>query len=169
MERTWILVGMMGAGKSSVGRLLAERAGREFADTDTILIGRLGRTIPQIFRLYGEQAFRDHETSVLRNLSPGRFVLATGGGTVLRPENWNEMRRLGTTLYLQASPQTLIGRLERTRYRRPLLVADDWQERIVELLDRRRPFYEQADHVVNVDGLSTEETAEKVYRTVEPE
>jgi len=158
---------MMGAGKSSVGRLLAERSGRDFADTDTVLIGRLGRTIPQIFRLYGEQAFRDHETSVLRNLQPGRSVLATGGGTVLRDENWNEMRRLGTTLYLQASPATLIGRLERTRYRRPLLLADDWQERIVELLERRRPFYERADHVVNVDDLSTEETAEKVLRVAE--
>ncbi len=166
MERTWILVGMMGAGKSSVGRLVAERAERDFNDTDSLLVHRLGRTIPQIFKLYGEQAFRDHETSVLRGLEPGSMVLATGGGTVLRPENWEELRRLGTTVYLNASVPTLIGRLERTRYRRPLLVADDWEDRIAELLEQRQPYYRQADLSVVVDDMSSAETAEKVLEAV---
>lgn len=166
MERTWILVGMMGAGKSSVGRLVAERAERDFNDTDSLLVHRLGRTIPQIFKLYGEQAFRDHETSVLRGLEPGSMVLATGGGTVLRPENWDELRRLGTTVYLNASVPTLVGRLERTRYRRPLLLADDWEDRIAELLEQRQPFYRQADLSVVVDEMSSAETAEKVLEAV---
>jgi len=166
MERTWILVGMMGAGKSSVGRLVAERAERDFNDTDSLLVHRLGRTIPQIFKLYGEQAFRDHETSVLRSLEPGSMVLATGGGTILRPENWDELRRLGTTVYLNASVDTLIGRLERTRYRRPLLLADDWEVRIAELLEQRQPFYRQADLSVVVDDMSSAETAEKVLEAV---
>lgn len=166
MERTWILVGMMGAGKSSVGRLVADRALRDFHDTDSLLVHRLGRTIPQIFKLYGEQAFRDHETSVLKGLEPGAMVLATGGGTVLRPENWDELRRLGTTVYLQASVATLIGRLERTRYRRPLLLSDDWEIKIAELLEQRQPFYRQADLSVVVDEMSSTETAERVFEVV---
>ncbi len=166
MERTWILVGMMGAGKSSIGRLLAERAGRDFADTDTLLVHRLGRPIPQIFRLYGEPAFRDHETSVLRGLEPGPAVLATGGGTVLRAENWDELRRLGTTIYLQASHQTLVGRLERTRYRRPLLLADDWEDRIGAILEGRHPLYLQADLSVTVDGKSLDETTDAILQAV---
>ena len=166
MERTWILVGMMGAGKSSIGRLLAERAGRDFADTDTLLVHRLGRPIPQIFRLYGESAFRDHETSVLRGLEPGSLVLATGGGTVLRTENWEELRRLGTTIYLQASLNTLTERLERTRYRRPLLLADDWHQRIEEIFRARETMYRQADLFVEVDGKSLDETTEAILRAV---
>ena len=167
MERTWILVGMMGAGKSSIGRLLAERTGRDFADTDTLLVHRLGRPIPQIFRLYGEPAFRDHETSVLRGLEPGALVLATGGGTVLRTENWRELKRLGTTIYLQASLATLLGRLERTRYRRPLLLADDWHGRVEEILAGREALYRQADVSISVDGLSSEETTETILREME--
>lgn len=157
---------MMGAGKSSIGRLLAERAGRDFADTDTLLVHRLGRPIPQIFRLYGEPAFRDHETSILRNLEPGALVLATGGGTVLRTENWDELRRLGTTIYLQASLSTLLGRLERTRYRRPLLLADDWHGRVAEILRGREGLYRQADLSISVDGLSADETTEAILRAV---
>lgn len=167
MERTWILVGMMGAGKSSIGRLLAERTGRGFTDTDTLLVNRLGRPIPQIFRLYGEPTFRDHETSVLRALQPGLCVLATGGGTVLREENWMELRRLGTTIYLQASLATLLARLERSRYRRPLLLADDWEERVAAILAGREPLYHQADLSVIVDGRTADETTEAILEAVE--
>ena len=166
MERTWILVGMMGAGKSSIGRLLAERAGRDFVDTDNLLVRRLGRSIPQIFSLYGEQAFRDHETSILRGLAPEAFVLATGGGTVLRSENWAELHRLGTTIYLQASASTLVERLERTRTRRPLLAADDWTQRIEAILRDRHAIYRNADLTVAVDGMTADETTEAILRAV---
>src|SRR5690349_9779443 len=108
MERCWILLGMMGAGKSAVGRALAELSGREFVDTDLLLQQRLGRPISQLFAVYGEDAFRDHETSILRSLEPLPVVLATGGGIVVREENWSELRRLGTTIYLRATPETII-------------------------------------------------------------
>src|SRR5437868_3400733 len=100
MERTWVLVGMMGAGKSAVGRALAGLAAREFVDTDQLLQNRFGRPVSQIFQHYGEETFRDHETNILRGLAPGRFVLSTGGGIVLREANWLEMRRLGVVIYL---------------------------------------------------------------------
>ena len=78
MERCWILVGMMGAGKTSVGRALAERSGRPFRDTDLMLQTRFGRPVSQIFRVYGESTFRDHETSILRSLEPEACILSTG-------------------------------------------------------------------------------------------
>ncbi|HWD38315.1 MAG TPA: shikimate kinase [Fimbriimonas sp.] len=162
MERSWILLGMMGAGKSSVGRALAELSGREFFDTDLLLQHKLGRPIPQIFELYGEQAFRDHESSILRSLQPGQTVLATGGGIVCRDENWIEMRRLGATVYLKAERTTLLSRLEKSKKKRPLLADDDWQERLHALLDKRLPQYERADLVVDVDDVSIEEAAERV-------
>src|SRR5580658_4293007 len=126
MNRCWILVGMMGAGKSSIGRLLAESTGRSFVDTDLILQQRLGRPISQIFQIYGEEAFRDHETSVLKGLEPSMSVISTGGGIVLRDENWAEFNRLGQTIFLDASIETLIGRLAVSKKKRPLLQVEDW-------------------------------------------
>ena len=115
MERCWILLGMMGAGKSSVGRALAELSGREFVDTDILLQHRFGRPVHQIFEVYGEDAFRHHETSVLRSLEPSSIVLATGGGIVTRESNWSELGRLGATIYLNAGLSTLLSRLEASK------------------------------------------------------
>lgn len=162
MDRCWILVGMMGAGKSSVGRTLAEISGREFADTDILLQVRLGRPIPQIFQVYGEDAFRDHETSILKSLEPTPIVLATGGGIVIREANWSEMRRLGTIVYLKASPETLINRLEVSKKKRPLLQTDEWQSRLMNLMSKREDLYNQADITVEMDGHDIQSAAKKI-------
>ncbi len=153
---------MMGAGKSSVGRALADLAEREFDDTDSILQRRLGRSIPELFRLYGEDAFRAHETAVLKSLDQGSKVLATGGGIVLREENWTEMRRLGTTVFLYASPEILLSRLEASKKRRPLLETPDWQDRALGILDQRLPLYQQADLTVSMDDGPIEVAAQRV-------
>lgn len=158
---------MMGAGKSSVGRALADRSGRVFQDTDLLLQNRLGRSIPQMFVRYGEEAFRDHETSLLRSLEPGASVLATGGGIVCREENWNELRRLGATIYLRAMPETLLERLGQSKKKRPLLEADDWEVRLRTLLDNRLPLYSQADIAVDVDGHSIDEVAAAVLEKID--
>ena len=162
MERTWILLGMMGAGKSSVGRALAQLSGREFLDTDLLLQHRFGRPVYQIFDVYGEEAFRQHETSVLRGLEPSFAVLATGGGIVSREANWTELRRIGTTIYLKAAPETIIGRLQASKKKRPLLMADAWPDRVMNLLERRTPLYEQADLCVEVDSDDVVSVAQKV-------
>ncbi len=154
---------MMGAGKSSVGRALAELSQREFVDTDLLLQARLGRPIPQIFQIYGEDAFRDHETSVLRSLQPSPIVLATGGGIVMREANWAELRRLGTTIYLQASPETLIARLEVSKKRRPLLQVEEWPDRVTDLLAKRVDLYRKADVTVTMDGHDVQSAAESVF------
>ena len=162
MEKCWILIGMMGAGKSSVGRAIAELSGRQFIDTDILLQQRLGRPIPQVFQIYGEDAFRDHETSILRSLEPGLSVLSTGGGIVIREDNWTEMKRLGTPIYLRALPETLMSRLEASKKRRPLLEVEDWPIRMKELLSKREDQYLRAEVVVDMDGENVESAARKV-------
>jgi len=159
MDRAWILIGMMGAGKTSVGRQIADVTGREHVDTDRMLVQRLGRPIPQLFRIYGEEAFRDHETSILRGLEPNSSIISTGGGIVLRPTNWDEMRRLGTTIYLHLELDELGERLNLSRKRRPLLEVEDWEGRLAALLELRTPLYQQADITVQASGLDVETCA----------
>jgi shikimate kinase len=166
MNSCWILIGMMGAGKSSVGRALAELSGREFLDTDLAVQNRLGRPIPQIFQIYGESTFRDHETSVLRSISGSDLVLATGGGIVLRDENWTEFKRLGTTIYLKADTETLADRLSKSKKRRPLLECEGWEQRMRDIMDQRLELYERADVTVSVDNLEVEAVALRIIEAV---
>ena len=158
---------MMGAGKTSVGRLLAEKTGRSFIDTDLLLQQRLGRPISQIFQIYGEEAFRDHETSVIRALEPGDTIISTGGGAVLRPENWVEFKRLGVTIYLDATLDTLIDRLTISKKKRPLLQVDNWEDRARALLESRSGLYRNADVLVPVDDVDIEFGADRVLLAVE--
>jgi shikimate kinase len=166
-ERSWVLVGMMGSGKSSVGRLVAGHASREFFDTDAMVEQRLGRSITSFFKLYGEEAFRDHESSVLRQLEPGQNVIATGGGIVLRPQNWTDLRRLGKVIYLRATADELVRRLVISRRKRPLISEDGWEAKIVELLAAREPLYNQADAAIEIDGLDAATVAGRVKSALE--
>jgi shikimate kinase len=157
---------MMGAGKSSIGRALAELTERTFLDTDLILQQRLGRPISQIFQIYGEDAFRDHETSVIKGMEPSASVISTGGGIVLRDENWEEFRRLGLTIFLDASIETLIGRLAVSKKKRPLLQVEDWEERTNQILTRRIEIYRKADLTVSVDDIDLTNGAERVLAAI---
>lgn len=164
---SWILVGMMGAGKTTLGRALAERSGRTFKDTDQMLQLRLGRAIAQIFQVYGEPTFRDHESNVLKGLESGPFVVSTGGGIVLRPENWVEMRRLGLIIYLRAAPEILIERLEKSKKKRPLLDTEDWETRLKELLEEREPLYQQADVVIELNDVELDNALDRVWEVIQ--
>lgn len=165
--RSWILIGMMGSGKSTVGRLLAETSDREFLDTDQIIQYKFGRPINQIFNIYGEEAFRDYETSVLKGMQPSKNVIATGGGLILRPSNWDELKRLGIVIYLHSSPENLIQRLEHSRKRRPLLEADNWQDRLRTILESRLSLYHQAEIQVTVDGMDKSEVVASITQQIE--
>lgn len=158
-----ILVGMMGSGKSTVGRALAELLMFPFQDTDQMLEFRLGRQIPQLFELYGEDAFRYHETSVLKSLEPEKRVLATGGGIVLREENWDEFRRLGRTVFLDVPVELLADRLEKSNRKRPLLQTDNWVQKLQDLYAFRRPLYEKADIRVVIDERPIEDVAGRIF------
>jgi shikimate kinase len=142
------LVGMMGAGKSTIGRHLARQAGLAFIDVDRELELRAGVSIATIFAVEGEPAFRQRETQLLDELTqrPG-VVLATGGGAVLAAENRAMLRERGLVLYLDASADE-IHRRTRGDTARPLLQGDDPQARIAALLATRDPLYREVAHRV---------------------
>lgn len=157
-----ILLGMMGSGKTTVGRRAAELSGLPFLDTDQLLIRKLGRPVHQLFQFYGEEAFRQHETRILQELALGEGVLATGGGIVLRPENWEELRRLGQTIYLQVPSHLLIERLSAARKRRPLLETENWEDKVIEILESRQRFYQEADHVLEITENNLDLAAHRI-------
>jgi shikimate kinase len=139
---------MMGAGKSTVGRMLAAGCGFEFFDCDRELEQRAGTSIANIFELEGEAAFRQRESHLLEELTARpHVVLATGGGAVLSELNRERLRSRGLVIYLQASAEE-IARRTRGDTGRPLLQVDDRGARIEELLAQRTPLYRQTAHLV---------------------
>lgn len=141
---------MMGSGKSTVGRLLAETLEIPFMDTDNMLSNRLGRPVSQLFHLYGEVAFRQHETNLLKSIEPQPGILATGGGIVTKAENWVELKRIGTTVFLDVDSEIVKARLARSKRKRPLLQTENWEDRFETILETRRELYMQAEHRIHV-------------------
>lgn len=145
------LVGMMGVGKTTVGRQLALALGYRFLDTDELVEQVTQQTIPEIFAQQGEQGFRDLETEVLAQVSPfPRLVVATGGGIVLRSLNWSYLHH-GVVIWLDVAPSVLLDRLRSESAHRPLLasVADPLAT-LQHLMQQRRPLYGQADIHVQI-------------------
>ena len=133
------LVGMMGAGKSSVGRPLAEALGYRFLDADAVVEQAAGQSIADLFASEGEAGFRALETAVLDRLASWHsLVVATGGGVVTRPENWGQMRQ-GVVIWLDAPDALLLQRLSADPTPRPLLAAEDPAARLAALMAQRRP------------------------------
>jgi len=155
-----VLVGMMGAGKSSVGRCLQKRTRLDLLDTDDIVVSKFGLSIPQIFSKYGEQGFREAETEALRGLALTKSsIIVTGGGIVLREENVDLLKRFGTLVWLDANEQTLFERASRTRSR-PLLQGKNPREVFAHMLKPRLPFYAKIAHIrVDTSVLTHEEVA----------
>jgi len=161
-----ILLGMMGSGKTTVGRRAAELAGVPFADTDQMLVRRLGRPVHQLFQFYGEEAFRQHETKILSDLEEGSGVLATGGGIILKQENWLEMSRLGKTIFIKVPEDLLIERLATAKKRRPLLETENWEDRVREILAKRMPLYLQADYVIEAPENCIDLAADRILQVM---
>lgn len=169
MDGFWILVGMMGAGKSTVGRALASLAEVKFQDTDSLLERRFGRQVSSIFKIYGEEAFRAHETSVLEALDRQPGVLATGGGVVMREQNWAQFRRLGKTIFLDVPPEQLKERLAKSKKRRPLLEHEDWRDRFDAIYSARLGVYAQADVRFSVNAEQLETCAKLLFDRLQEE
>jgi shikimate kinase len=146
------LVGMMGAGKTTLGKALAQRVGLEFVDTDRVLVERTGVPVATIFEIEGEAGFRRREAGVIAELAQGpRRVVATGGGAVLLEDNRRVMRAAGTVIYLRARIEAL---WERTRHdaSRPLLATPDPRATLARLLEERDPLYRDAAHLIVETG-----------------
>lgn len=146
------LVGYRGTGKSTVGRLLADRLRRPFVDADDWIVDRSGRTIRAIFEESGEPVFRDWEQRVLRAIEAERpgAVVATGGGAILREDNRRLLRSFGLVVWLRAEPDELARRLEAdatTREARPSLTSAGTLREISDVLEVRTPLYRAVSHV----------------------
>ena len=166
-SRRVFLVGPMGAGKTTIGRLLAQHLELDFLDTDQEIERRTGADIPWIFDVEGEAGFRDREQRVIEDLTTrDGIVLATGGGAVLRQENRSALANRGEVIYLHASLEQQLKRTERDR-NRPLLQVEDPESRLRELMAERDPLYREiADHVIETDGLAARTVAKQLCRVL---
>ncbi len=161
LPRTVVLVGLMGAGKSAIGRRLAARLGLAFVDADHEIEVAAGCSIEDIFETYGEAAFRDVERRVIKRcLHEPVHVLATGGGAFMNPETRGLIAERGISLWLRAGLDLLVARCSR-RGNRPLLKRGDPQEILGRLVDERYPVYAQADIIVDSDDGPAEQTADR--------
>jgi shikimate kinase len=157
---------MMGAGKTTVGQKLAQKLGYRFLDLDSLIEKVTGKKIKDIFAQDGEATFREIETQVLAETSSyTRTVVATGGGVVLKPNNWGLIRH-GLIIWLDVSPELLLLRLSHDRTR-PLLQVDNPRLAIENILKQRLALYQQADLTIQqTKEQSPEEIVEEILRTI---
>jgi shikimate kinase len=163
-----VLIGMMGAGKSSVGRSLQRQSGLARLDTDEMLAAEFGMSIAQIFEKHGEEKFRDAETAVLRKLAPDRpAIIVTGGGIVLRAENVDLLKGVGTVVWLAADEPILYERAAR-RDHRPLLQKENPRAIFSKLFKEREPLYAAAAGIrIDTSRLTHDEVAETILNKME--
>jgi len=165
--RSILLVGLMGAGKTAIGRRLAERLGMPFVDADEEIAKAAGCSIEDIFEIYGEQAFRDGERRVIeRLLKQSPQVMATGGGAFMDPETRENMTRAGISVWLRADLDLLVERTER-RGGRPLLKNDNNRTILEKLMKERYPVYAKADITVDSCNEPHEVTVGRVVSALE--
>ncbi|MGK7872761.1 MAG: shikimate kinase [Xenococcaceae cyanobacterium] len=159
-------IGMMGAGKTTVGKLLAQQLGYRFFDTDVLIEQVAGQTINEIFATEGEESFRELEGKVLQELSAyTRSAIATGGGIVLRQKNWSYLHH-GLIVWLDAPVEVLMKRLAEDTAR-PLLQEADLALKLTSLLEHRRPLYAQADlHIFIEDSQTPEQISSRVIEMI---
>ena len=162
-----VLVGFMGTGKTSIGKILAKELRREVIDIDQHIEKKEKRKVSDIFEKDGEAVFRRMEKEAIREISQkSGIVITTGGGAVLDPENWEALKKTGCVVALLARPETIYQRIKGSKHR-PLLKAQDVYAEIKNLLEIRRPFYERSDFSVETDGRTPPQVAKLVLETLE--
>lgn len=166
-----ILIGFMGAGKTTVGNRFARELDWKMIDTDQRVVEKAGMPVTEIFSKYGEKRFREMETEVLTELllESRPAVVSVGGGLPVQPQNAVYLKKMGTTVYLRAKEETLIGRLQGDKTR-PLLQNGGLEKKIHALLNERAEIYEErADVVLDTDGLTLEQTVGTLLKILKPD
>lgn len=162
VSRTIVLIGLMGAGKTSVGRRLADRLGLDFVDADAEIEAAAGCSIEDIFAMHDESTFRDGERRVLARLLAGPVrVIATGGGAYIDPGTRRTIAACGVAVWLRAGLETLVQRTAR-RSDRPLLKQERPRDVLARLIDERYPIYQEAPIIVDADEGGIDTTVERV-------
>jgi shikimate kinase len=160
-----VLVGMMGSGKTTVGRILQRRTQRVLYDTDKVVEEREGKTIPEIFATEGEIYFRKAEAAVIEELtSLPASIISTGGGAFLNPESRQRLLETGIVFYLKANAEILASRVRSGRGRPLLEQADELVPTIRQMLVQREPVYEESHHVVLTDHRSLDGVVEQILQ-----
>jgi shikimate kinase len=160
-----VLIGMMGSGKTTVGRQIARRMHWSFYDTDSVVEDLSQMSIASIFETMGEEFFRKVERQVVGHLaSHDHAVIATGGGAPCQPENWKAFQKRSLVVWLKARPESLLERLRKSQQgSRPLLKDDLSLEKISSLLSKRESFYRKAQFILDTDGLPPDRIADKIW------
>ena len=162
IDKSIVLIGLMGAGKSNIGRQCARLFDLDFTDSDTAIEDTAGMSIAMIFDLYGEEAFRKLEARTLGQLLDGTpGIIATGGGAFLHDETRRLIKDKALSVWLKAAPSTLADRISNTDSR-PLLKGKDPHQVLKALADIRYPVYAEADLTIDTDGLSLADAVKKV-------
>lgn len=167
MPKTVVLVGLMGVGKTAIGKRLSQRLELGFVDADKEIEAAAGCSIAEIFERHGEQSFRDGERRViLRLLENPVHVLSTGGGAFMDPETRRYIRERGISVWLRADIELLLARVSR-RDDRPLLKTGDKRDVLARLIEERYPTYAEADIVVDSEDVPHERMVEKIVTGLE--
>ena len=162
MFKNIVLTGLMGSGKTTIGKYLAQRTGMEFIDTDELIVQKAKKPISQIFKDEGELYFRDLEAEVIEKSSQkSGCIISTGGGAVLRDENIENLQETGVLFYLEASAEELYARVKDDSSR-PLLKGDNPVNILRRLLIARKPFYEKADFKIITENKTLEEVSKQI-------
>jgi len=163
-RRNIVLMGFMGTGKTTVGRMLAAKLGLRFVDMDAIIEERQGKPISRIFAEEGEPHFRALERALVQELSAqDGLVVATGGGVVLNRQNIDDYSRTGLVVCLSAAPGTILARVAQETHR-PLLEGDEKARRIVTLLESRRALYASIPHQIDTNALTAEQVTAAIVK-----
>ena len=162
MEKNIVLVGLMGAGKTTVGKYLAEKYKKDFIDTDAIIEAQKKTSIPDIFAKYGEDIFRQIEANIIKKISEqNNKIISTGGGVVENAENINNLKKNGILVYLKAPAKVLYERIK-NQNNRPLLQNENPLKTLQGLLQKREKNYMKADIIIETENKSVAEIAQEV-------
>ncbi|MTI48207.1 shikimate kinase [Sporosalibacterium faouarense] len=164
MSKNVVLIGFMGTGKTTIGKIIAQKINYDFIDTDRYIEEKFNISIKGIFESYGEEYFRELEKRAIEEISSREFsVISTGGGVILNNDNIINLKEKGIIFLLNGSVETIVNNLSNSRNKRPLLSENNWTEKLVCLLEKRKNMYiSSADYIIDINDKSLNMLAQEI-------